>query len=390
MNRNDKNNNTARFEWSEPFLDLLSKPLGINFSDPAQIRKTAESVSALHTFFTGHTSVQTKQRRNIRKYGSDHDTRQGYALYYLLVNVPKIVFILESNPLLSTFSFQSILDIGSGPGTAGLAYLIAASENSSRLMETDITAVDTNPAFLKLCRFLLDSCRSALHIPGKTKVRKARIPFPVSGSEDYDLIFAANVLGEIKSDGSRQKLRHFFTDIAKPGTHLVLMEPALRSNSRNLLQLRDELVKRDWNISAPCPGNYTCPVLRTSKDWCHHRLAWNPPQFIRKIDSLTGLDKRILNFSFCCLQKNGTRTIHPTPSGPYIAVSDLREEKGQWSVFLCGNAQKLQAVLQKKHIVPGNRELLSVRRYEKVLVAGGERVGTRLLITQNTRIQRTF
>lgn len=90
---------------------------------------------------------------------------------------------------------------------------------------------------------------------------------------------------------------------------MIIVEPALRLQSRKLLLLRKALIEKiqssgsDVKILLPCLGEQACGALIKEDDWCHEEVEWMRPRYLRELDLLTGLDRRTLPFSYLVIQK---------------------------------------------------------------------------------------
>lgn len=90
---------------------------------------------------------------------------------------------------------------------------------------------------------------------------------------------------------------------------MILVEPALKLQSRKLLLIRKALIEQiktsgsDLKILLPCLGEQACGALIKEDDWCHEEVDWMRPSYLRELDLLTGLDRRTLPFSYLVLQK---------------------------------------------------------------------------------------
>ena len=92
---------------------------------------------------------------------------------------------------------------------------------------------------------------------------------------------------------------------------IILMEPALKLQSRRLLELRKQLLiqkqngKADWlQILLPCMGHQSCGALSKPEDWCHEEVTWWRPPYFKKIDQMASLDRKTLPFSYLVLVKS--------------------------------------------------------------------------------------
>lgn len=90
---------------------------------------------------------------------------------------------------------------------------------------------------------------------------------------------------------------------------MIIVEPALKLQSRKLLLLRKALIEKmqsgtsSLKILLPCLGEQACGALIKEEDWCHEEVDWMRPRYLRELDLLTGLDRRTLPFSYLVIQK---------------------------------------------------------------------------------------
>jgi len=90
---------------------------------------------------------------------------------------------------------------------------------------------------------------------------------------------------------------------------MIIVEPALKLQSRKLLLMRQALIDQiktsgsNLKVLLPCLGEQACGALIKEEDWCHEEVDWMRPRYLRELDLLTGLDRRSLPFSYLVLQK---------------------------------------------------------------------------------------
>ena len=138
---------------------------------------------------------------------------------------------------------------------------------------------------------------------------------------------------------------------------ILLVEPALKLQSRRLLELRRELLlqkeknKIDWlQILLPCLGHQACGALAGKEDWCHEEVSWWRPPYFRMIDDMAGLDRKTLPFSYLVITKSRRprEEILPllqVPPGEsrHRLVSPSHAEGKELEFFLCGQEGKQRA-----------------------------------------------
>jgi hypothetical protein len=137
---------------------------------------------------------------------------------------------------------------------------------------------------------------------------------------------------------------------------VILVEPALKLQSRKLLEIRRELLlakeKRgiDWlQILLPCLGHQACGALAAPEDWCHEEVSWWRPPYFKILDELCELDRKTLPFSYLVLTKSRRprEELLPALSG-YLPeqqrlVSPAHAEGKEQEFFLCGRDGKRRA-----------------------------------------------
>ncbi|MBS1960052.1 MAG: hypothetical protein JST80_11300 [Bdellovibrionales bacterium] len=139
---------------------------------------------------------------------------------------------------------------------------------------------------------------------------------------------------------------------------VVLVEPALKLQSRKLLEFRRELIeilesgkdKSGMKVLLPCLGHQACGALAKPEDWCHEEVQWWRPEYLRELDAIVKLDRKTLPFSYLVLQKtHKTLTeILPALQGPseerYRLVSPSRAlGKKDLEFYICGQDGKRRA-----------------------------------------------
>lgn len=142
---------------------------------------------------------------------------------------------------------------------------------------------------------------------------------------------------------------------------VILVEPALKVQSRKLLELRREILKAVEDGSAgfplqvllPCLGHQACGALADPEDWCHEEVSWWRPPYFQRIDQMAGLDRRSLPFSYLVLARS-SRPRHEilpalanaagtAPAKAHRLVSPSHSEGQDLEFFVCGHEGKRRA-----------------------------------------------
>ncbi len=351
----------------DPFARVLQSYVKASYyknTRKADFAKRAFTEGDYRFFMKGVAQLSvyfTADRANLPKnYFNQKELRSGYLLYFLPINALKIAALLKQIPPDFFKSPRSVLDIGSGPGTGAIGTLLhlGAGEPKQRL---HITLLDQNKHIMtdgaNLIRSMVDAKLCAkpeqLNMIHCDLARDLNQKLP--RQQQYDLVLMANVLNEIRDLNRRAKLiNQLVQKHLTPDGRLIIVEPALRRQTRELMELRDMIADREIAfIDAPCLHQEACPMFaHNTRDWCHMYWEWERPEFIEHLDDLVGIHKDYLKASYLILsalpslQRRGLRggQTRPLPHPPlskgrehiWRVVSGPLNSKGKSERLLCG------------------------------------------------------
>lgn len=163
----------------------------------------------------------------------------------------------------------TMLDIGSGPGTA----LWAALEQWPSLQT--LTAWEREPAFIKLGqRLALSSDKRPL---SQTQWERVVIGRKLPDSlPTYDLIVFGHVLNELPATTRREIVSLAWKHCSGV---LLIVEPGTSTAFPVVRAMREFLLAQGAQTLAPCAHNCACPL---TDDWCHFPQRLNRPRFQRR------------------------------------------------------------------------------------------------------------
>jgi len=166
----------------------------------------------------------------------------------------------------------------------------------------------------------------------------------------------------------------------------VVIEPALRDTSRDLLAVRDRIVARGYAIRAPCFYRGSCPALVRESDWCHADHAWRAPSLVEDLARAAGLRRESLKMSYLVLAPKGEAWREPPAGRVFRIVSEPLEGKGRQRYIGCGPEGRVGLALQQKHRTAANAAFFELRRGDVVRVSEAEPRGDGLALTDRSEI----
>jgi predicted O-methyltransferase YrrM len=346
---------TSQLQQLEDYLaaNVLS-PAGAAQHQSGKVSKNElapflSEISAISTSYVAHEVGSTLHTpiKSVR-------SAEGYALYYTIINAAKVLHLLP------TLSFKkdevSVLDLGSGPGTVGLALL------SSLNKTINLTCVEHSPFMRTVAERLLSRYQGA-----GTLSKLSIVPsLPSPPIDRYDLVIAANVVAEIDSNKGEQTMRAL-AEMTAAGGYLIVIEPGQHLHTRRLMHLRDILLseRADFAPLFPCLRRDLCPMLAASKtDWCHGSIEWRQPRLNAHLDDLLSFNKHRIKYSAFIFQRGGV-----TPTGIRVLTPPEKTRVGI-ETLVCGEQTYGVVCIRKGARSERTRALEKASVFDRLLVSG--------------------
>lgn len=150
---------------------------------------------------------------------------------------------------------QSLLDAGSGPGTATWAATAIYPDISA------VTLLDNNLPFLKLASSLAaEGEHVALQQARALNADLSRLPNEATA----DLVVAAYALAEMPIATASETADALWKACKNT---LLVIEPGTPQGFARIHQVRDTLIAAGAHLIAPCTHRNSCPIQ--PPDWCH-------------------------------------------------------------------------------------------------------------------------
>ncbi len=325
-----------------------------------------------------------------------------YVLYYWPISYAQVRFSLEASGILPLRDAPPegrpfrVLDLGSGPGPAGVAVADALREAYPG-HPVQIVALDRSALALEVAERIATG-KTGRH-QGKTHDEEMGITFKgfhgwdaqVSEPDElpagpFDVVVASHLFNEI-NDGSDQPLGRR-TGLAEAalnrraeGGIFLLLEPALLSTSREAIALRDALVAEGHSLRWPCPWRGPCHAIERPGGTCHMEFSWSPPPILEELAKRTGLDRGTL--------KTAAFTFGPpSDANPYRVVSEgLLNKAGRTRLVLCGQEGRTVLSAKRGEGFSAEGAFFKLRRGDALVLEAPIHRESGLALGENTRIR---
>ena len=179
---------------------------------------------------------------------------------YLVTRLPATYAVLarilhECRQTFFQLQIDSLLDLGSGPGTALWATAAAFPELKQA------TLLENSSPWIEIGKRLAASSNHAAIRGTDWKLGSVTDQLP---KESFDLVTILYVLNELNTE---QRLSTIEAAWQRTTKLLVIVEPGTPAGFLNIRALRKVLIVKSANIVAPCPHSLECPM--SGNNWCH-------------------------------------------------------------------------------------------------------------------------
>lgn len=266
----------------------------------------------------------------------DEGNEIAYLAYNFPMNIAKVIWIMNLIKKLDLIKQKEIkvLDIGcgEGAGSIGINSVLGDTIKYFKGIDNSFERLNYYDEFMKVTGKNFESVNMNI-----LNLENINI-------EEFDIIISSNILCEIGPESQRfiNKLLRRMNDDAI----LILIEPALKESSQNLMKIRNDIVRK--NLVLPCNHKGECPLL-IKNIWCYNVKKWEYPFFIEVINRKLFRDLR-LKFSYLIIKKD-VEVIKDT----FCFLSDTRSEKGRFKNNICTENGIKDCILLKKEISDKNK-----------------------------------
>lgn len=311
-----------------PRIEAQLRTLGYSIHQP---KKLADAIRALSDYFTQNPDAQSPWREDW--------AAAAQLAYYFPLNYARNQAVATEGLRLGFFSgLETLIDFGSGHGSALFAFLDTLSASPHRSPRTEATtglrtsyppkafAIDLSPKALEMGRALRAAETESPH--ETLRIDRLSSEF-LQQRQGNALILSSYALTELACAPTWWK----------QAEALAIVEPSTRQDGRRLMRYREELTEAGYQIWAPCTHQLDCPLLANSeKDWCHDRIHWQAPDWLNEIETYLPMKNHTLTFSYLLARKS--ISLPASLNGYGRLVGDMLIEKGKTRQALCRGPEK--------------------------------------------------
>lgn len=228
---------------------------------PIALRRAVEqelatcSTPALRAASAGLSQLYRAENPSAPPLSSD-EQRAAYLAVRLPATYAAVVEALRWTREGCAEEISSVLDLGSGPGTA----LWAASEVFPGI--ASCTGFERDARFLEVARRIGQHAEHAALRTAQWTQGDLATGLPAG---KWDLVICSYALNELREGTRAEVVRRAWASAAKL---LVIIEPGTKVGFANVLAARGLLLAQSATLAAPCPHTLDCPMAQ-SGDWCH-------------------------------------------------------------------------------------------------------------------------
>lgn len=312
-------------------------------------------------------------------YFADRELLGAYLLYQTFIHYQEGLSLIQEIP----HSPKRVLDLGSGPG----AFAFAALRHGA----TEVVAVDRNATALKLAGEVCGRYGYPLSIQchdlfSGFPIVEGKFDLIILGHCQEELFYPRSPLLKINLEEGKKswidRLLHFLT----PDGTLLLVESSQPHPNRNLLKLRDQLVRQGLAVQAPCVWRGECPALQTNTP-CYAQREFEKPYLIREIQRAAQINLGSLKMSYLLVRAPGASWPSLPVEPLYRVISPPLEGHRGKHFYLCGTDGKKTLGSSLTEYPPESRAFSFLRRGDLIHLEGVAERGNHFELVEASRIK---
>lgn len=322
----------------------------------------SRGIRELSALLTEDRPTPRRGARNERlpRYFREARFRSSYLLYFLPMQAAKFIWAFERHAaalasLPTGAPVWRVADLGAGPGTASLAWLLWLIEDQSPIGAHRAPALpdrielewwDQEPAILREGEALVEALAREQPLlrdaQGRSRIRITSHvdPWQRPGLRDgvrFDLTLLGHTLNEGGSSDEDEAELAAWLDRTGPSGMLVI-EPAERRVAQRLARFRDRYLEyrgEAGGVWGPCLHTQACPLAQ-GRDWCH----FSEPlvidtQWHAGFSRALGSERDWLKLCYVWMRGESAGRSAASASGRLVVSDPFRGPSGATEVLVC-------------------------------------------------------
>jgi ribosomal protein RSM22 (predicted rRNA methylase) len=293
--------------------EILKDKYNIDLSAHSEqgYKRIAESILQLSDFYIRNPGLSTPW--------SETWCQLAYLAYYMPLNSLRCRAVFAEAQRFDFFkNVQDVVDFGSGLGSASFELKLQAPKISR------FHHIENSEQAIRMHQSLIEDS------PSKQDQWSAQYRGSSSGQTQESLAIFSYSLNELDT----------LPDWAMNTKKLILIEPSTSFQGRKLLAVRVQLLELGYSMWAPCTHQAACPLLTQSQhDWCHDRIHFAQPEWLKKIESFLPFRNSTLTFSYLVAAREPA-PLARTPHTLARTTGDLLREKGKARQLICRGPER--------------------------------------------------
>ena len=277
------------------------------------------------------SEIYTRERTSLHRTSVELAARLRFFLLRDLAKIERPLVELALPPR----ETLRVLDLGAGLGTSTLG-VSRVAKKYGLAKRLDVIAVEHAARLVDVMTYL---CARVGEIAAPVSLQTHELDLEKlepSSLGKFDLIVVGLALNELFVDAPdpiaarAAWCERVAACLAENGA-MIVIEPALRTTTRELMEVRDRLVAGNTvRVIAPCTSDGSCPMLRRERDWCHADDALSLPEPLATVARGAGLRFEGLSYAYLTITRapRGETNAFRVVGGPIV-------QKGRTEWHVC-------------------------------------------------------
>lgn len=320
--------------------------------------------------------LQTQLIEGDSLFGSDYFSEPAllgaYTLYHWIIHYQEGLSLINEIPEPPL----RVLDLCSGP----CPFAFAALKHGAQ----EVLALDKN---LEALRWGAQLC-GRYGYPITIRQTDCSNPFRLMEAP-FDLIIIGHALRELfpKDLEASANFIHRLGSFLSPQGHLLLVDSSLPFPNRELLRLRDLLVKKGMPVQAPCIWKGSCPALEKADSPCYAQREMEKPFLVKEFQRAAGINLSSLKMSYMLFRSPAAGWPKEDNLNLFRVISPPFESHHGTGFYLCGSEGKKKLSGNPTTVTQNNKAFAHLKRGELIAIDQPIERGNTFEVSENTAIK---